>query len=324
MADDRNAKQDTAQAQELIERDELAEYNFSAFSSADSTNPPATTQDDIHNPPPIPNAFSAAETWTRVGEIIDAAALCEGDLCSESAWNGEVHCRLLGVALKGWRASRGVGYMDVYAITFSPRPFLCPAPLPLTRPLSNPASHRNKTLTVISRSTTARIDTAAAPASGLSKMVDYALVLIPSYTLHKSITTLLRAKSLASINATKAEYVRFKPITVSIETKRPGMDEDGAKVQLGVWAGAHFERLRLLLSSPGLDGEGDGGGENGVPLPFLPEAVVQGHDWRLKIAEVLGDGNVVRLVLFSYPLPSIPSPPLPLLTILCFALARLN
>jgi hypothetical protein len=111
-------------------------------------------------------------------------------------------------------------------------------------------------------------------------MVGYALVLIPDYDTHKAITAKLRKGGLLSINHTKAEYVRFKPITVSIETKRPGMDEDGAKVQLGVWAAAHLERLRILCASDAI-------------LPFLPEVVVQGHDWRLKIASMTSDGNVV-------------------------------
>jgi hypothetical protein len=120
-------------------------------------------------------------------------------------------------------------------------------------------------------------------------MVDYALVLIPDPATHRAILARLRADNLASINHAKAEYVRFKPITVSIETKRPGMDEDSAKVQLGVWAAAHLERLRELCAS---DAE----------LPFLPEVVVQGHDWRLKIASVTCDGNVVCVPLIFSPI----------------------
>ena len=115
-------------------------------------------------------------------------------------------------------------------------------------------------------------------------MVDYALVLVPDHSTHKAITARLRKDGLLSINHTKAEYVRFKPITVSIETKRPGMDEDSAKVQLGVWAAAHLERLRILAG-------------NDVVLPFLPEVIVQGHDWRLKIASATDDGNVVCCIL---------------------------
>jgi hypothetical protein len=86
-----------ATAQQLIAKDELDDYNF----DPDPTN--------IQ----IQGAFSAAEVWDRVQEVIEAAALCEGDLCSESAWNSEVHCRLLRLALRGWRSARHISYMDV-------------------------------------------------------------------------------------------------------------------------------------------------------------------------------------------------------------------
>jgi hypothetical protein len=79
--------------------------------------------------------------------------------------------------------------------------------------------------------TTARID---GRGGRVSKMVDYAIVFVPDIQMHKDITTKLRSDNLLSINYTKAEYVRFKPITVSIETKRPGIDEDSAKIQLNV------------------------------------------------------------------------------------------
>ena len=84
-------------AQQWIEKDELDDYNF-------DPSPPHTQ---------IPGAFSVAEVWDRVQEIIEAAALCEEDLCSESAWNSEVHCSLLRLALRGWRSARHVSYMDV-------------------------------------------------------------------------------------------------------------------------------------------------------------------------------------------------------------------
>ena len=131
--------------------------------------------------------------------------------------------------------------------------------------------------------TTARIDGSSA---GISKMVDYALVLVPDYETHKAITARIRKGGFLSINHTKAEYVRFKPITASIETKRPGMDEDCAKVQLGVWAAAHLERLRILCRPDAV-------------VPILPELIVQGHDWRLKIASMTGDDNVVCNVSFA-------------------------
>jgi hypothetical protein len=79
-------------------------------------------------------------------------------------------------------------------------------------------------------------------------MVDYAISLDPDRTTKRRIIEKLKADLSPSINHTKAEYVRFKPIVISIETKRPGMDEDTAKVQLGVWTAAHLEGLQRALT----------------------------------------------------------------------------
>jgi len=113
-------------------------------------------------------------------------------------------------------------------------------------------------------------------------MVDYAISLDPDRITKRRIIEKLKADLSPSINHTKAEYVRFKPIVISIETKRPGMDEDTAKVQLGVWAAAHMERLQELSRS--------------TDLPTLPLILIQGHDWRLKIAS-MNAGSVVRILL---------------------------
>jgi hypothetical protein len=119
-------------------------------------------------------------------------------------------------------------------------------------------------------------------------MVDYCICLAPSLPLEDAIIAKLRSESTPSINHTRAEFVRFKPVAISIETKRPGMDEDAGEVQLGVWAAAHFERLKQLSGH-----SGDGNGDN---LPILPQIFVQGHDWRFKIAAVHCGGSVVRFV----------------------------
>jgi len=116
-------------------------------------------------------------------------------------------------------------------------------------------------------------------------MVDYAISLDPDKNTMRRIIHKLKADFSPSINHTKAEYVRFKPIVISIETKRPGMDEDTAKVQLGVWAAAHLERIQELSQK--------------TNLPILPEILIQGHDWRLKIAS-LNEGSIVRTLLQFY------------------------
>lgn len=127
-------------------------------------------------------------------------------------------------------------------------------------------------------STTARIH----GTSSATKMVDYAICLDPDVATKRRIIKKLKSEFTPSINHTKAEYVRFKPIVISLETKRPGMDEDTAKVQLGVWAAAHLERLQELSRS--------------TDLPMLPQILIQGHDWRLKIAS-LNAGSVVCIPL---------------------------
>lgn len=95
-------------------------------------------------------------------------------------------------------------------------------------------------------------------------MVDYAISLDPDRTTKRRIIEKLKADLSPSINHTKAEYVRFKPIVISREIKRPGMDEDTAKVQLGVWTAAHLERLQELSRSS--------------DVPILPQILIQGHD----------------------------------------------
>ena len=188
---------------------------------------------------------------TRVLEIFDVAKECSVGRYSESAWNSEVHSRLLRLALYGWWRSKGVWYRDIMAAKI----------------------HDSSLLP--------RIATGAVMSS---KMVDYALCidLDTSSDMHQRIIDTLRAEGKPSINHSAAEYVRFKPIAVSIETKRGNVDEDRMYVQLGIWLSAHFARLRQLT-----------GGD--CQLPALPAVIVQGHRWSLMIAEVGVDRKVVIL-----------------------------
>jgi hypothetical protein len=133
---------------------------------------------------------------------------------------------------------------------------------------------------IMTSRTTARIH----GTSSATKMVDYVISLDPDLTTMRRIIDKLKSEFTPSINHTKAEYVRFKPIVISLETKRPGMDEDTAKVQLGVWAAAHLERIQELSRK--------------TDLPILPQILIQGHDWRLKIASLSG-GSVVRYIAIT-------------------------
>ena len=172
---------------------------------------------------------------------------CENKRSSESEWNSEVHSTLLRLALRGWWKVKGVWYCDV---------------------------------------TTAKIHdlsllpTTASSSATNTKMIDYALVIDPSRELHQQIIFRLRAEGKGSINHTMAEYIRFLPIAVSIETKHAAVDEDDAHMQLGIWVSAHFVRLRQLA-------------KGSASLPVLPLLVVQGHNWILMIAEAMADHRVV-------------------------------
>lgn len=110
-------------------------------------------------------------------------------------------------------------------------------------------------------------------------MVDYAITIYSEPMPNKAILDKLRSKHSESINHTKAEYIRFKPIAISIETKRPAAGEGDAKIQLGVWSSAHFQYLVQFCSSQN--------------LPILPQILVVGHVWLLKIASWTGSGEIV-------------------------------
>lgn len=135
--------------------------------------------------------------------------------------------------------------------------------------------------------TTAQIkDQSLLPASaaGLatqSKMVDFAIVLDTrsDKLLAKRVYAKLRHEDLTAINHTPAEHVRFSPIAVSIETKRAAIEEDVANAQLAVWVSAHFRWLRRLS-------------DTASTLPTLPLVMVQGHEWKLMLAELQDDSEI--------------------------------
>lgn len=123
-----------------------------------------------------------------------------------------------------------------------------------------------------------------ASAAGLatqSKMVDFAMVLDTrsDKLLAKRVYAKLRHEELTAINHTPAEHVRFSPIAVSIETKRAAVEEDVANAQLAVWVSAHFRWLQRLANA-------------GSMLPTLPLVMVQGHEWKLMLAELQDDSEI--------------------------------
>jgi len=63
----------------------------------------------------------------------------------------------------------------------------------------------------------------------------------------------------------------FLPFAISIETKTLDASQEEAKIQLGMWAAAQFNRLRMLV-------------DTNTVLPTLPLLSVSGPEWYLHFA----------------------------------------
>lgn len=192
------------------------------------------------------------DRWRRLLRVLDAARECKDGDYPESAWNSEVHSRMLRIALEG-RESAQVWYKDLTSARISGRDLLPNIP----------------------------------GFSPKSKMIDYGIVIQPTVdsTLEASITRLCRKHQLDSVNQTDPNHVRFTPIAVSIETKRAAIDEDQAMLQLNTWVSAHFAKLDSLVGSYAPNHKAKVKAKGLAVMPILPLVKIQGHDWKLMIAE---------------------------------------
>lgn len=146
-------------------------------------------------------SLSADEVWEQVQDILQAALECRTCHLPGSSWNSKVHSRIFRLALRGYWMSKGITYRDVTTAKITDKSML---------PINASASILQ------------------------SKMVDYALIIKPSAAMAEKIRSKLRAKGPGSINHTAAEYIRFDPIAISIETKRAAIAEDTAHAQLNL------------------------------------------------------------------------------------------
>ncbi|UPK89926.1 hypothetical protein LCI18_000861 [Fusarium solani-melongenae] len=70
--------------------------------------------------------------------------------------------------------------------------------------------------------------------------------------------------------------IETEPISISLETKRSGDDEDNATLQIGTWQAAQWNYLRYLLVRAG----GEAHAETALDeLGILPAIITQGHQW---------------------------------------------
>ncbi|KAL9118420.1 MAG: hypothetical protein Q9187_005033 [Circinaria calcarea] len=190
--------------------------------------------------------------WQRILRVLSAARECKDGDYPESAWNSEVHSRVLRIALES-SGSIEVWYKDLTSARISEKRLLPKIPG------FNPKS----------------------------KMVDYGIVIQPAVNsiLEASIRRLCREQQLDSVNQTDPNHVRFTPIAVSMETKRAAIEEDQAILQLNTWVSAHFAKLDSLVGSYASNEKAKAEIKAKATMPILPLVKIQGHDWKLLIAE---------------------------------------
>ncbi|KAL8917567.1 MAG: hypothetical protein Q9208_007850 [Pyrenodesmia sp. 3 TL-2023] len=189
--------------------------------------------------------FSHLQTWYTILDIEGAAEECEVEDCAEASWNAEVHCKILREALKGHWRSNNVWYRDI------------------------------TTAKVFDKELLPKV----AGLSAKTKLVDFAIMVRPqeSSPLEDALERKCASMPSKTINQTDASYIRNNPIAISMEIKRPAGNEDVSVVELQTWVAAHFNMLKVLLSSNNASGKSE--------LPILPLIQVQGHTWSLWIAE---------------------------------------
>lgn len=203
--------------------------------------------DDVHTSTLGHNAFWEHHDtfWEQVVDLKHIAKECFEMNAPEATWNGEVHCRLLRLSLRSGRQANNVWYRDVTTARIVDKSLI---PTVATIPVQ-------------------------------SKLVDYAMIIEPTEEMKARIVETLsrqlytrKQRVVPSINAPSAEWIRFEPIAVSIETKRHTDYQDSGELQLGSWTIAHFLKLRQLMRDPSQD------------LPVLPVVYIVVHQWRLMLA----------------------------------------
>lgn len=127
-------------------------------------------------------------------------------------------------------------------------------------------------------------------AVSLDKMVDYALVLQPmaaaSDRQPTAYQTLLRSLPIDQYTLSQTNYgpLRYFPAPIAIETKMTDGELEDAKIQLGVWVAAWFQRMRLLFPH-----------YTTMPVPLL---IARAENWTVYYACEHEEG-IVRICLFA-------------------------
>lgn len=227
-----------------VEEQDLDEKNIGQWFFASEQAKPVSTVAHVD----YYRDINAREEFDRVVDIERAELDCRNDDDAKSRWNNIVHCPLLQLALRGLWRRKEIWFKDI---------------------------------------TTARIGDAsllpeiASKAKKMqSKMVDFAMVIRSSPNDLKCMKVILRDKRHFSINQIDARYMRFMPITLSIELKREAIGKDTSNTQLVTWVSAHFTKLEQL-------------NHDDVNLSILLLVMVQGRQWEFMIAQKISGEEIV-------------------------------
>ncbi|CAG9950432.1 unnamed protein product [Clonostachys rosea f. rosea IK726] len=189
-------------------------------------------------------------SWEELNTVRERAMECFNSDHEEFSWNMEVHHRLLESIF------RGLGEASAQPFDF----MSC---------------------------TTARPHRKYLPCSSRQKMVDFCLF-DESDVDAQARRALAQRTVTQTVNHTDYRPLQLRPITLSIETKRPGKDLDAAQLQMGVWHAAQWRFLQSAVKAVITSTQPDGADEEAITdaakaalsqLGFLPGVIIQGHRW---------------------------------------------
>ncbi|KAK2051899.1 hypothetical protein LY76DRAFT_527694 [Colletotrichum caudatum] len=205
----------------------------SVFGISDSSFFDPHTSRDRHGPIPA---------YRDVEHIVQCSQQCIREQLDEDGWNVEVHHRVLCAALR--------------------RPYA-----PIKDGLINFSSTRTAALhkSLLKRTRTP------------SRMVDYCMYVdtaiagaVEPAVVGDAVRDLRAISGYSTVNHTSYFHLRDNPVSLSIESKRPGGSVDDAQLQIGVWHAAQWAFLDEVTAKMGTTLKG---------LPFLPGFIVQGEHW---------------------------------------------
>jgi hypothetical protein len=230
-----------------------------------------------------PDDYGSTLSPNDVSEIVDYARQCFEKSHAEIVWNFEVHHRLLE---KVFRVGQRPHLVDVISWYAAKPSFYT------TTSNANTTSH------------SATITKEYLPTAAGSKLVDFCIYINPGADIESGedyadqANELRRSLPMLCMNHTSYLGLKAEPISISLETKRSGDDEDNATLQIGTWQAAQWNYLKYLLVRVG----GEAHAETALDeLGILPAIITQGHQWSFAATTREGSKTVSIPLLFRQP-----------------------